>query len=101
MEENLLKLIEKERTFLKNVVYKFDFELIPLDTQDLFYELEIKTQDDHSLVKEELKIAGCIDSPYKKGSLIKSLLDNKSMELPGIGIMKTKEPQMIHYHLNK
>ena len=94
--------IAGEQEFLKNVLFKFDFELNELDPTDQYYNLEIvlKGENQISAVIEELKLSGCINSPFKDGALIKSLINNINPNLPSIGINKMKiEPQMVQYQL--
>ena len=94
--------IAAEQEFLKNVLFKFDFELNELDATDQYYNLEIvlKGENQISPVIEELKLSGCINSPFKDGALIKSLINNINPNLPGIGINSMgAEPQMVQYQL--
>ena len=94
--------IAGEQEFLKNVLFKFDFELNELDPTDQYYNLEIVLKDENQIspVIEELKLSGCINSPFKDGALIKSLINNINPNLPSIGINKMKiEPQMVQYQL--
>ena len=94
--------IAGEQEFLKNVLFKFDFELNELDPTDQYYNFEIvlKVENQISPVIEELKLSGCINSPFKDGALIKSLINNINPNLPSIGINTMKiEPQMVQYQL--
>ena len=94
--------IEAEQQFLKNVLFEFDFELNELDSADQYYNLEIVLKGENQIgpVIEELKLSGCINSPFKDGALIKSLINNINPSLPDIGINAIKlEPQMVQYQL--